>query len=357
MSASQGELQRVSSDIGRHLERVDPALGAWSRLIFGGRATVSSKLGEVLWRLTFLPDPPADSPSFAWHVALGLERGWVGVDSLEVLMEGSEEALAGLDSAFVRALLAEAGAELVAQLAAVTGVSLRVIDTAVHRRRRRDAAAQLMQVENTSNGTAAKVVLEQETAHFFSRVGEFLQALVPPRSAHEELAGFLLVHIALEIPRISHAELLEVGPGDVLLLRAMGATGALRAICLDQHGKRLPISAAVVGKTVRLTYCGVSVMTDEGALPTDAEGNENVLDAVVTPVTAVIGEVEMSLRELGRIDAGYVLELPNDIEDATVQLYIGRTRVGAGKLVAIGERLGVRLVQWRAGAADGLEST
>jgi len=84
-------------------------------------------------------------------------------------------------------------------------------------------------------------------------------------------------------------------------------------------------------------------MADETAVPVN--GPDGLEEASV-PVTAVVGELELPLRELRAIKAGYVFELPTDLEQATVRLYTGRRLVGTGKLVAVGERLGVRLLEW-----------
>ena len=75
------------------------------------------------------------------------------------------------------------------------------------------------------------------------------------------------------------------------------------------------------------------------------------LETLVVPITAVIGEVELPLRVFNSVGAGYVFELPTTLEQSTVRLYTGSRYVGSGRLVTIGERLGVRLLEW-GGASD-----
>jgi len=113
VSASSGAArQRAPGDVAAHLERVDPQWAAWRRWVFGGHTVFSLSLGEVSWRLTFAPDPPPYIPMFAWHIQLGIERGWFALESVDVLGDGFGDALHGLEPAFVRALLAEEGARL-----------------------------------------------------------------------------------------------------------------------------------------------------------------------------------------------------------------------------------------------------
>lgn len=78
-----------------------------------------------------------------------------------------------------------------------------------------------------------------------------------------------------------------------------------------------------------------------------APGATLPLEEVSVPVTAVIGTLEIPLSAVGNLQSGYLFELPASVEHAVVQLYTGTRRVGSGRLVAIGERLGVRLVEWK----------
>jgi len=77
-----------------------------------------------------------------------------------------------------------------------------------------------------------------------------------------------------------------------------------------------------------------------------AKGGTAMLEKVAVPITVVIGELELPLRVFSALGAGYVFELPTELEQATVRLYTGSHCVGIGRLVAVGERFGVRLLEW-----------
>lgn len=65
-----------------------------------------------------------------------------------------------------------------------------------------------------------------------------------------------------------------------------------------------------------------------------------------------LGEVELPLAELARLAPGYVFSLADDIAHARVGIRANGHRVGHGRLVAIGDTLGVQLEGWD---ADGLQ--
>jgi type III secretion protein Q len=60
-----------------------------------------------------------------------------------------------------------------------------------------------------------------------------------------------------------------------------------------------------------------------------------------------IGEITTDLRELNRIEPGYIFELPSRLEGSNVSIRANGRHVGNGELVAVGETLGVRLTEWR----------
>jgi type III secretion protein Q len=61
------------------------------------------------------------------------------------------------------------------------------------------------------------------------------------------------------------------------------------------------------------------------------------------PVTFDAGELTLPLSQLERLQPGALLELPQDISDSTIQLRVGNNLIARGALVAIGNRLGVRI--------------
>ncbi|SAL05823.1 type III secretion system apparatus protein YscQ/HrcQ [Caballeronia calidae] len=83
----------------------------------------------------------------------------------------------------------------------------------------------------------------------------------------------------------------------------------------------------------------------------EAIEEETTMDSVVElselelPVKMEIGTIPISLEQLKSIRPGYVIALPQSIEGAKVRLSVGGQTIGQGELVAVGEHLGVRIIQ------------
>jgi type III secretion protein Q len=73
------------------------------------------------------------------------------------------------------------------------------------------------------------------------------------------------------------------------------------------------------------------------------------------PVTFDLGELQLQLADLERLQPGHIIELPQDISTATVSLRVSDRCIAEGTLIAVGKRLGVRIgtviAQPAAGAA------
>lgn len=67
--------------------------------------------------------------------------------------------------------------------------------------------------------------------------------------------------------------------------------------------------------------------------------------ALRVPVRFEIGCRRMRLSELCAVRPGEVLDLDRAIESATVTIFCGDDPIGTGQLVAIGDRLGVRVME------------
>jgi len=56
-----------------------------------------------------------------------------------------------------------------------------------------------------------------------------------------------------------------------------------------------------------------------------------------------LGEIALTLGELTSMQPGYVIDLEQKLEEASVDLYVAGQRVGRGQMVAIGDSLGVHI--------------
>ncbi|MFM0735974.1 type III secretion system cytoplasmic ring protein SctQ [Paraburkholderia xenovorans] len=67
------------------------------------------------------------------------------------------------------------------------------------------------------------------------------------------------------------------------------------------------------------------------------------LDELDVPVHLEISTLDLPLRTLATLQPGYLLELPIALEDAQVRLVVHGRTIGTGRLVAIGEHLGLQV--------------
>jgi type III secretion protein Q len=73
------------------------------------------------------------------------------------------------------------------------------------------------------------------------------------------------------------------------------------------------------------------------------------LDALEVQLRFEVGDLEVSLGELRHLRAGHVFELGQPLNRSSVRILAHGNVLGQGHLVAVGERLGVRVSEFAAG--------
>ncbi|PRD96946.1 YscQ/HrcQ family type III secretion apparatus protein [Burkholderia ambifaria] len=146
--------------------------------------------------------------------------------------------------------------------------------------------------------------------------------------------------------------------GDVVLRVAPASLRTLldtpqQADCVDVYlgapgARRFHVRASLDGTRL--------VITSDPQMTHETSRTEASLDGDDIPVAASIDELELPVRfeietitlplvQLSALRAGYVLELPRTLREARVRLLSYGQVIGTGELVAVGEHLGVRIVQ------------
>ncbi|MFC4727764.1 type III secretion system cytoplasmic ring protein SctQ, partial [Coralloluteibacterium thermophilus] len=92
----------------------------------------------------------------------------------------------------------------------------------------------------------------------------------------------------------------------------------------------------------------------EGAEAPAAPDAAAVAAALPVQLEFELGRCAMTLGELGALQPGYVFPLPLPAEGANVVVRANGREVARGEVVAVGETLGVRLLNWL-GPAHGLQ--
>lgn len=176
-------------------------------------------------------------------------------------------------------------------------------------------------------------------------------------------------------PKLRAAELRALERGDVLVLgrreqvysrlrllpRRAGALPAWR-VTWTGGALRIDADAAATMDEFRSDAMNDTVHDDKPATQAAQQDDAPPLEtptAVADPLAQLplrvdfsLGDVDIPLAELARLAPGYVFTIADDIAHARVGVRANGQRIGHGRLVAIGDTLGVQLEGWD---ADGLQ--
>lgn len=146
-------------------------------------------------------------------------------------------------------------------------------------------------------------------------------------------------------------EVRSVEPGDIIGIEEWSSSGAALLVTAELGG---PAGRTLVGlaegsritlhqvkdpaMTQELTADGAA--QDEGQLPLDR------LDALEVTLRFEVGELAVSLGELRSVRTGHVFELGQELNRSPVRILAHGNVLGKGYLVAVGDRLGVRVSEF-----------
>ena len=348
LSPDEGALAEPIA-VGR-LEQLGPELATLRRNVFSGREVIQFEFGKAPFRFRFVPETTAFAARIGCALRIGTSRGWLLIESFDVVGEEWATVFERLEPALARALLIEEVTQQFESLARVSGEPVQLVDLQINPTFNNDAPTQALRLENKGSQVGVRAALRAESTGFLERIARAI-ALRRPHIGARSQVGTLPVRLSPGAGCLLPTEIETLKIGDIVILQGSGTLAALQTRCLDFRGKRLPICVLLEGRSGRLMDDEGDVMSSERS---DMKANEigaAKLETLVVPITAVIGEVELPLRVFNSVGAGYVFELQTTLEQSTVRLYTGSRYVGSGRLVTIGERLGVRLLEW-GGASD-----
>ncbi|SOY66782.1 type III secretion system cytoplasmic ring protein SctQ [Cupriavidus taiwanensis] len=85
--------------------------------------------------------------------------------------------------------------------------------------------------------------------------------------------------------------------------------------------------------------------------PDAAQPTLSRLDRLEVTLRFEVGDVAVPLAELRAVAPGYVFELPQPLKQSEVRIVANGNRIGTGTLIAVGNRLGVRITTFAGGDA------
>lgn len=216
-------------------------------------------------------------------------------------------------------------------------------------------------VARASDATKNAAVLRGQLA--FDDAGA-LPSLVPQHLPHtaamraqafDRIAlplAFQLGHTSIQLREIS-----SIRPGDIISVEQWRSSGAAIVVTAEVGGRAgIHLTALAEGFRVTVTHSKDSAMKSDPAHFSAAAGGADSaglpidrLDALEVTLRFEVGELALSLGELRAIRAGHVFDLEQPLNRSAVRILAHGNLLGKGTLVAVGDRLGVRVSEFAPG--------
>ncbi len=334
------------------LPRVSAATARGLSHAYGANAAVPIALGNEAYAVRWRVDAEPASDAHAYRFVVGPATGTLWLDPLaetEWLGDAADPAVPAVIRA---ALLADLGAPLAATLQAATRQRVELLPPAEPAPAWAASPAALRFELRRADGAwrchgALLFDAPDALAVFFASA-----PAAPPDAA--ALYANLPVPLVFEIGRtaLTAAELADVVAGDIIAIEHWRAHEQdLLCVAYVRAAPAWEITGRPAGN--RLTVQRIREMplepprTDSAsaaapdAPPADAPRS---LDGLAVDLRFELPPTSMPLGELGTLQPGAVIELPHGINQSVIHLVANGMLIGTGQLIAVGQKLGVRVV-------------
>ncbi|MGN6703059.1 MAG: type III secretion system cytoplasmic ring protein SctQ [Burkholderiaceae bacterium] len=147
---------------------------------------------------------------------------------------------------------------------------------------------------------------------------------------------------------LSVEEWRSLRPGDVLLAERTAGSATRPGYGLVVGGVRLAMwNATRSGEQMMVEDNAGAATMPQDETPGDDSPPESVTDIGALPVRLEFfaGAATMRLDRLAALRPGHVFEMPDALRDGAVDIRVHGRVVGKGEMVAVGDRLGIRLLE------------
>ncbi|PRE46856.1 type III secretion system cytoplasmic ring protein SctQ [Burkholderia multivorans] len=334
------------------LPRVSAATARGLSHAYGATAAVPIALGNEAYAVRWRVDAEPAADAHAYRFVVGPATGTLWLDPLaetEWLGDAADPAVPAVIRA---ALLADLGAPLAATLQAATRQRVELLPPAEPAPAWHASPSALRFELRRADGAwrchgALLFDGPDALAVFFASA-----PAAPPDAA--ALYANLPVPLAFELGRtaLTAAELADVVAGDIIAIEHWRAHEQdLLCVAYVRAAPAWEITGRPAGN--RLTVQRIREMplepprTDSAsaaapdAPPADAPRS---LDGLAVDLRFELPPTSMPLGELGTLQPGAVIELPHGINQSVIHLVANGMLIGTGQLIAVGQKLGVRVV-------------
>jgi type III secretion protein Q len=315
-------------------------------------AAVSGELHFV-----FFKQPPPGMEPWGWHrLKLGAHLGTLAIDGVGLAQLLGEPRADLLPDELRTVLLANALQPVVQTLENALRLRFEwAHGTAAYPFRQEGAIGFELRARDGNIALRGLVSLDDPAA-----LDAVLPAFARRRPALPGLFDKLRVPLRFELgsAQISLHELRQIAAGDVIGIERWGSSGSalnVTAMAGGPNGVRLVgladdshITLESIGETsmnrADLNDSSITLVDDPAGLPLDR------LDALEVVLRFEVGELSVSLGELKSLRPGHVFDLEQALNRSSVRILAHGNVLGKGSLVAVGDRLGVRVSDFAVGA-------
>ena len=335
------------------LPRIDPRTGrAFNRLHDHRAAPLALARGDgalaVHWTFDDAPLPPCD----AYRFRLGTHAGYVALDVPAQVALLGEARLDRLPKELRTVLLAEAAQAWIDALEKAT------------RQRFEWAPGEACEPFDAQRAACFRVVAPGgEAWRGFVQFEDpaALDAFAPPLGAAGRRGAPARLRFPLRFrlgeTRIRLHEVRGIGSGDILSIEHWRAAGAAVVVSAELGGAAgMQLTGLAEGTRITLQQTRDDTMNRPPDMTTAAADARDAaelpidrLDALEVTLRFEVGDLLLSLGELKNLRPGHVFELGQPLNRSPVRILAHGNLLGKGTLVAVGDRLGVRVSEFAPG--------
>lgn len=331
------------------LPRFAPAMAQAFALLYSGCAPLPVTVRDEAWRLRFVlrhrPVPPMD----AYRFALGPHAGAMAVDLPAAARIVGEPRADGLPPALRCLLWADALQPMSQAIERATRLRFEWTLPAADGETRFDPRRALCFELDAPDGALHEGFLQLDDP---AGVHALLQAVTLPRAAPSRTLDGLRLPLRWRIgtTRLALREMADVRAGDIVGIERWHPSGDGVGLSADLGAAGLQLLARAEGERITIVETRILPMnTDTAAADEAATLPLERLDGLEVDLRFEVGELSLTLGELKRIQPGHVLELGQPLNRTPVRILAHGNVLGKGHLVAVGDRLGVRVAEFAPG--------
>jgi type III secretion protein Q len=330
----------------RHLPRISESASTLARMY--GRGPLPLKIGGESWRFQLLcwTEPLTGA---RLRVRIGDTEAVVGIESLSAF-GGAVEIETAIPTVLHAAYLNGLGAPVWREFEALTQRAIEVLEVRLDEPLIPDPECLGFEVGRDPQGAATRGLLRfvDPDARRNAELRRVLTATSVRKMPELPIPSGLSLRWVAEVGRteVTAADVRSLEEHDIVLLDEVKPTPAGLNCRLSVGPARCRAGRVLLRKGGQLQMIefgrtGDSAMSSETQTPAQPEAG---FDDIPVSLRFEVAQWNASLAEVGQLAPGSVLDLGQRVDEQAVSVWVEQRCIGTGQLVAIGERLGVRLL-------------